>query len=444
MLLQRAFVYGFDLIGAGMDPSIIWMLRRLHFPAARLWAAANSSDGDLEALKPGLSERALKRIDGPIARRAYAAVLSGKAEAEDATAAWREAALAGAGADPAIAERTRRRAASRHLAAQAPLAAAVGRKGLPLVRWDMRTPVESPAPPAASAFDAPADLLALEPGPIYREGDVMRQWVTAPAETGVPGDRSLARASWPADGEVRAVVVVGSGVGVEWDLYVRMRADFDFPTTFARRGLAVIEIVSPGHGMRVAPDRYGGEAFFASAPVTSAAMLAAQCREAARYLAWARTTWERPVGIFGVSMSSFAAQLILSHAGRWPEAARPDGGFLLAHAGDLMGVVRGRLASALGIAAALESAGWTDADLARWRDALRPADTPAASPERIVSAIGYLDRVTPFRDGAALTKAWGLPKENRFRLPHGHMCLPTRIRLDDGPVARFAEVLAAV
>lgn len=442
-LSRRLRTRGFDALGPGVDPAMIWLLRRYHFPASRLWAAANvgPGDGDMTAFAAGLPARQRRRAEGAVGRKAYAAVRDAKARADDRTAAWREIAIDGGDGDPAAAESERRRAASLHLATMMPLATAVGRQGLPLVDWRMSPKNHAPAPPDAAAFCAPADLKGVAAGPVFKEGDLARQWLTASGETGRAGDRAYARVTWPTDREVRGAVVAGSGVGVEWDLYVRARPGYDFSSAFAAHGLAVLELVSPGHGLRALEGQYGGEAFFAGAPVSSADLLIAQCREAARFIAWAKDRWKRPTGVFGLSMSSFAAQLILSHAGAWPEQARPDGGFLLAHAGDLKGVVQGKLSRALGVETALAEAGWTEADLEPWRDALAPAEQPATAPERIVSVIGYLDRVTPFRDGAALARTWGIPKRNRVRLPHGHMALPKRLLLDDGPIARFADVL---
>lgn len=440
-LSRRALTYGFDLIGVGMDPAVVWLLRRFHFPAARLWAAANVSDGDYERFMADMKPRARRRAEKATARRAYRAVMEAKAAAEDATASWREVAIDGQAGDPAEAEMTRRRRASRHLATAAPLATAIGRRGLPIVAWRM-TPPGVVAPPTPETFDPPSGLETVVAGPVYREGALFRQWLLAPTETDDLDDFAFARASWAAEGEVRGAVVAGSGVGVEWDLYVRMRADYDFSSRFTSQGLATVEIVSPGHGLRTRLGEYGGERFFAGAPVSSAALLGAQCRETGRMIAWARARWGRAVGVSGVSMSSFAAQLALTHAGRWPADAGPDAGFLLAHSGDLLGVVDGRLSRALGIRQALQGAGWTQQDLEPWRDALAPGPDPSIPGERIVSVVGALDHVTPSRDGRALAKAWALPRANRFTLPHGHMGLPMRVLLDDAPIARFADIVA--
>lgn len=440
-LLQRAALHGYDAIGVGLDPVLLWMLRSFHFPSARLWAAANGA-ADHAAFVAGLPDARRRRAANAAGRAAFDALRGAAARAADATAAWGEVLLEGGPGDAGALETERRRAATRHLATAAPLRVAVGRRGLSLVKWDMRRG-DGAAPPGPSAFNAPADLDAVAVGPEYREGDMMRQWLSAPSETAAPGDRSMARMSWPVTGSPRCAVVVGSGVGVEWDQYIRIRRDFDFPAAFCALGFAVVEIISPGHGLRRAQDRYGGEIFFAGAPTSSSALLVAQVRETARMIAWLRGRWNVPTGLFGLSMSSFVAQLALTHADQWPERARPDGGFLLAHSGKLIGVVRGRLAGALGIEGALREVGWTEDELMHWGTALAPGPTPVAPPERIVSMIGYLDRVTPFRDGAALAKAWGLPPENRFRMPHGHLGLPTRLSLDPAPIARFAEALTS-
>lgn len=440
-ILQRASVLGYDALGPTLDPALLWMLRNLHFPSARLWAAANAAP-DHAAFVAGLPEKRRSRAENAAGRKAFDVARDEAARARDANAAWREVVLEGAAGDPCAVESERRRAATRHLATSAPLGAAIGRRGLPLVKWEMQ-PSAGLTPPDAAAFQAPDDLEALTAGPEFQEGDMMRQWLHGPAETTLPGDQAFARMSWPVEGQPKVAVVVGAGVGVEWDQYVRIRRDFDFPAAFCAAGFAVLEIVSPGHGLRRAADRYGGEIFFAGAPVSSAALLTAQVRETARAITWLRARWQAPTGIFGLSMSSFVAQLVLTHAATWPERAQPDGGFLMGHAGELVGVVRGRLAGVLGIENALLDAGWTEDEMLKWGAALAPGDAPVTPPERIVSMIGRLDKVTPYRDGMALTRMWGLPAANRFRLPHGHLGLPTRLALDPAPIQRFAEVLAA-
>ncbi len=142
-------------------------------------------------------------------------------------------------------------------------------------------------------------------------------------------------------------------------------------------------------------------------------------------------------------MSSFATQLILGLAGDWPEAARPNAGCLVAHSPDLMGVVGGKLAGALGVPKALADAGWATEDLEAWRGALSPAPAPATPADKIISIAGRYDGVTPFGDAVTLLDAWGVPAANRFAWRHGHMTLPSRLGIDRRPLTAYLEKLAS-
>lgn len=435
-------IAGYDAIGSIVDPMTIGALKRWWFPAARIWAAANGAEGDAIAAAEALPPRSQRRIQSKAARLALQKNESARQTSIEAEAAWRAVVLEGGEGDPAALETSRRRAASRHLAMHGPLAAAVGRRGVVPVAWAM--PAPGGAPITADRFLAPDDLHDVQAGPIFREGTLLRQWISARAETDLPGDRAYARASWPAEDPIAGALVVGSGVGVEWDAFVRMRRDYDFANGFTEHGLAVVELVSPGHGLRRAVHLYGGESFFQGAPVTAGASLAAQVRETARWIAWAKQAWDRPAGLFGVSMSSFAAQLALTHAGRWPEAARPDAAMLMAHSGNLMDITQGSLSSALGLPKALQAAGWTAAHLEPWAGALEPGVVLATPSERIISLTGKLDGVTPFAGGEAVREMWAIPNANRFTYRHGHMGLPLRAMLDAAAARRLAEVLRAM
>lgn len=435
-------ITGYDAIGGIVDPMTIGALKRWWFPAARIWAAANGAQGDADAVAETLPPRSQRRIQSKAAQIALRTNEDARKASLEATEAWQTIVINGGSGDPAEAETRRRRAASKHLALHGPLAAAVGRRGVVPVSWEMPTPGGPII--AADAFLAPEDLDVIQEGPVFREGGLMRRWISARAETGVAGDVAYARASWPVDGTIAGALVVGSGVGVEWDGFVRMRRDYDFANAFTEHGLAVVELVSPGHGLRRAADLYGGESFFQGAPVTAGASLAAQVRETARWIAWARRAWDRPAGVFGVSMSSFAAQLALSHAARWPEAARPDVAMLMAHSGNLLDITRGGLSRALGLPMALKGAGWTEADLKPWANALEPGVKLAISPDRIVSVTGTNDRVTPFSGGEAVRQMWSIPPRNRFTYSHGHMGLPLRALLDAAAARRLTEILNGI
>jgi hypothetical protein len=436
---RRAAIAGYDLVAGFVDPITIGAMKRWWFPSARIWASANGARGDADAVAANLPPRGQKRIRSKASQLALQKNESARQQSSDANAAWREVVIQGGDGDPAAAETTRRRAGSRHLAMHGPLAAAVGRRGVKTVAWAMEAP--GALPPTADAFMASDNLESVQEGPEFREDTLMRRWLAAPAETGLVGDIAYARVSWPVDMPVHGVIVVGAGVGVEWDIFVRMRRDHDFAHAYTVHGLAVVELVSPGHGLRRADHLYGEESFFQSAPVSAGASLAAQVRETGRWIAWARRAFSLPVGEFGVSMSSFAAQLAISHCNAWPEAARPDAALLMAHSGDLIGVTQGSLSRGLGLPAAQKAAGWTAADFAPWGEALGPADKPAITPEAIVSITGRRDGVTPFRDGEIVRENWGIPPANRFTYGHGHMGLPFRVIMEPDANERFSEIL---
>lgn len=436
---RRSAIAGYDLIAGLIDPMTIGAMKHWWFPSARIWAAANGARGDADAVAATLLPRGQKRIQSKASALALRQNEGARQHASEANATWREVLIDGRDGDPEAVETARRRAGSRHLAMHGPLAAAVGRRGVQTVAWAMDAPGASPPP--VEAYQAPDDVAAVQAGPEFQEGALMRRWLAAPAETGLVTDTAYARVSWPRDMPVHGVVVVGGGVGVEWDIFVRMRRDHDFATAYTVHGLAVVELVSPGHGLRRADHLYGGESFFQSAPVSAGASLAAQVRETGRWIAWARGAFARPVGVFGVSMSSFAAQLAVSHCGRWSEAARPDAALLMAHSGDLIGVTQGSLSRGLGLPAAQKAAGWTNFDFAPWGEALGPADKPAIPPDAIVSIIGRRDGVTPFKDGEVVREKWSIPLANRFTYGHGHMGLPLRAIMEPTANARFSDIL---
>lgn len=439
---RRALIAGYDRIGGLVDPFTIASFKRWLFPSLRIWAAANAAKGDADLLAPHLPERGQRRLRQKAAQLAFAKNEALRVAAGEATARWRKAVIDGDGsADPADAERARRRAASAHLAMSGPLAAAIGRRGIALVDWAIDPP--GAMPPNHEDFAAPKDWQAVKPGPIYQEGHLLRRWLSAPAETGLGGDVAYARASWPAEGPIKGALVIGSGVGVEWDVFVRISGAYDFANAFTDRGLAVVELAAPGHGLRRCEGLYGGENFFRNAPKSAGDTLGAQVRETARWIAWAHGAWGVRTGLFGVSMSSFAAQLAISHAGSWPAPARPDAAMLLAHSGDLLGVTNGTLSTALGLPVALRRAGWTDENLAPWRLALGPTPAPGIASDKIVSILGVKDGVTPFSDGEDVRRIWRIPRGNQFTYRQGHMGLPLRVNLDQAPTRQLLEILAS-
>jgi hypothetical protein len=171
------------------------------------------------------------------------------------------------------------------------------------------------------------------------------------------------------------------------------------------------------------------------------ALLQAQVQETATLVAWCRGTFGGPVAVGGVSMSSFASQLVVSHCGAWAEAARPDAVLLVVHHGQPGELLwSSRLATGLGADRALARAGWTAERLAPFSRAIAPTGQPAIDPGRIVSLLGRADAVTPFAGGRGLCDAWRLPDANRFVLPGGHFSAPIAALRHRRPFERFVAV----
>jgi hypothetical protein len=227
---------------------------------------------------------------------------------------------------------------------------------------------------------------------------------------------------------------------VEGELW---RASIGTAEALAASGLRAVELTSPWHGRRALPGWYGGEPFLGTAPLGPLRLFAAQAREAAIAIAWCRARWGGSVGLAGVSMGSFVAQLVASHAALWPAASRPDGVLLITHHGHLAEVLRdSALARGIGMQAVLAAAGWTEGALRPWAELADPTPNPAIPPERIISLLATGDVVTPFAGGRALADAWAIPAANRFLIGHGHFTAAVAIGRNHAPIARFREILA--
>ncbi len=119
-------------------------------------------------------------------------------------------------------------------------------------------------------------------------------------------------------------------------------------------GWRVMEPISPYHGLRAMPGRYGGEPFFAAGPTSSIDLIAGQAIESALLVAWCRRRFRGRVALAGISMTSFVAQQVASRCRFWPSDARPDAIMLISHSGRIEDVTfDGELAVTLGLDRAL-------------------------------------------------------------------------------------------
>ncbi|QQS11421.1 MAG: hypothetical protein IPK81_17815 [Rhodospirillales bacterium] len=437
-----------------IDPVGLAALRRWYFPLSRLWAAANAAEGDADRFIDAsgaelrFTRTPSRLITGVLARHERA-----RTRAAAARMAWEDAAFGDSppsSAALAALDLRRRVAATAHLATRGPLWSVRQALRVPLARWDL------PSPDAVDAIygaylDRPADLFAagdvapsIARSASFERDGLRETWLRfrSPAREleRTPGsETAYARIVEPLDMAGVPTIVSGSGLCVESDLMVRA---IDGSAVLSSAGFRVVEMVSPYHGLRAAPDRYGGEPFFATAPLGALDLIAAQTRETAAVVAWCRAAYGGPVAVGGISMTSFVAQQIATYCGGWPAAARPDAILLVSHSARMEEVVsRGSLVRALGLDRRLAAAGWDAAALARVAPLANPGTAPSIAPERIVSVLGTGDALLPYATGKELTARWRLPAGNMFDLGPGHFAMPLALLRDRRPLERLAAIM---
>lgn len=437
-----------------VDPVGLGALRRWFFPLSRLWAAANVAEGDIDGFfaQPGAP------ADGPWSRRVVGAVLrrheAARRRAGNERAHWEKAAF---GPDPvppealARLDAARRRAASLHLATRGLLYPLLYSHRVPLAAWSVPTPATVEAAyglgrsDPAAVYGVPGVMPEIDVSrPAVRPGTVERwlRFATPHAPLAArPGCATVyARVVEPDGLPAHApTVIAGNGLCVESDILVNSIDPGSVLTPF---GFRVVEVVSPYHGMRTQAGTYGGEPFFAAAPLGTLDLIVGQTLETAVLIDWCRRQFSGPVAVGGISMSSFVAQQVATHCHDWPQRLRPDGLLLVSHSGRIEEVTfSGSLIRALGLTTWLQAAGWTREALMRWEGLLNPSGVPGLPAERIVSILGVTDRLLPFETGQEVARAWSLPAENVFELKVGHLAMPMALMRDDRPLLRLKAVM---
>jgi len=437
-----------------VDPVGLGALRRWFFPLSRLWAAANVAEGDVDGFfaQPGAP------ADGPWSRRVVGAVLrrheAARRRAGNERAHWEKAAF---GPDPvppealARLDAARRRAASLHLATRGLLYPLLYSHRVPLAAWSVPTPAAVEAAyglgrsDPAAVYGVPGVMPEIDVSrPAARPGAVERwlRFTTPHAPLAArPGCATVyARVVEPDDLPAYApTVIAGNGLCVESDILVN---SIDPGSVLTPLGFRVVEVVSPYHGMRTQAGTYGGEPFFAAAPLGTLDLIVGQTLETAVLIDWCRRQFSGPVAVGGISMTSFVAQQVATHCRDWPQRLRPDGLLLVSHSGRIEEVTfSGSLIRALGLTTWLQAAGWTREALMRWEGLLNPSGIPGLPAERIVSILGVADRLLPFETGQEVGRAWSLPAENVFELKVGHLAMPVALMRDDRPLLRLKAVM---
>lgn len=438
-----------------VDPVGLAALKRWYFPLSRLWAAANVAGGSSDAFRAAIGgavpdygrwsvrylEAILKRHDATRQRAVAARGL------------WEQAAFGEAAITPealAALDDDRRRRATAHLGTRALFYPLLFATRPPIARWHVATGEEVEAiygavrgDPAA-AYRLPESLPDVELshpaiGPGLRE-----RWLRYRSPharlAAMPGtDTVYARVVEPSPDAHVPTLIVGNGLCLETDLLWR---SIDSANLLARAGFRVVEIISPFHGLRCPTGVYGGEPFFATAPLGTMDLIIGQTLETAILIDWCRRRFGGSVALAGISLTSFVAQQTAVRCGDWPQSMRPDAVVLISHSGRIEEVTfNGTLVRTLGLNAELDAAGWSRRELLRWEALLNPGGMPALSPGRIVSVLGSGDTLLPFATGIELARAWNLPASNVFALRVGHLTMPVAMMRDDRPLRRLKEIL---
>jgi len=450
VLSQRALRSPLGAVVAApwIDPPVLWGLARIYFPLSRLWASARSADGSVERFFAEIPLASPSRWLRGYARWALRWFERARAAAQAAEVAWEDAFFGPGGASPMALRRLERRrveTAHRFMLTRFLFLGLLLARRIPAVR--LRIPDPKVVGRAYGA--APEDAVrAMGPPATWPEIETSRRmpvpegedyWLRFPTPSARLDGYAWARVHEPMGRPDAPTLIFGSGVGIDVD-------QWDYPLgevgELVAAGLRVIEIEAPWHGRRVAPGDYGGEAFFATAPLGPMDLFAAQAREILVLVDWARRQGAPRVAAAGVSMGALATLIAAAQAQHWPAEARPDALCVVTFCGEFeRAALESSLMGSLGVSRAMAAAGWTAAELARWR-ALSDVDaTRTVPPERIVALLGSRDTVTPYALAADMVAGWGLPPENLFIRRQGHFSAAVGLRHDPRPLERIRDIL---
>ncbi|MDX2145035.1 MAG: hypothetical protein SFV19_16900 [Rhodospirillaceae bacterium] len=430
------------------DPLALFGVVRAYMPVSRAWAAATAAEGDPQRFLQALGQ---PRSLGPGLARAIAETrrrgeIHARAEAE-----WRDAAFGGGGADLAALEERRLACADAWMRERGAFLPAHVLRGFEPVKYDIESNADVQAHHGARlanlsiAFAGADDTTGIAASRACRLHGRNVSWLRAPA-----GPRGGEGPAWArvehGDEPPKGAIVFCHGIMMEREHWTSL---YDQSEVFlASEGgapeggsLAVISPEGPGHGRRKLPGLYGGEQILARGLGGILDYFAAHVVEVGRLIAWARAKFGGPVAVGGVSLGALTAQLVVSAARHWPAAARPDAAFLLTTNESMIDVVfRGSLAGGLNFPRALTAAGWTEADVQRWRPLVEPGGS-ALPPERIVCVLGTTDTVTPIAGGERLAARWSIPPANVFRWHGGHFAAAFSVLRDRAPVRRLKAAM---
>lgn len=421
---------------------------RLYFPLSRAWAAALAAEGDPDRFRAALGAdwpgRVSRRSLDSTSRRAEAHAL--------AASAWDTGFF---GPEPVSAsaltqaERRRQRAAFRLMSARGYFFGAHLRRAFPPVRYCVAPEAEVVARHGHRLVDpdggfAPDPELPVGESRSVGLSDGRRRWLRFSAgDPGTPDPRAcapaFARVREPAGIAPRGTVVFAHGIGMEDEFWGHGAGIGEW---YLQRGFRIVEPEGPWHGRRRVHGFYGGEPVLAFGPGGPLDYFRLHVPELGRLVAWARALGDGPVALAGVSLGAMTASRLISAAGTWPAAARPDAALLVAPAAAMRDVAfEGVLSAGVGLPEAAARAGWTEAALARWAPLLDPGPQPAIDPDRVVVVLGRLDTVAPYASGGRLVRRWAVPEANVWRRDQGHFSVSLGLAAAPAPLLRLEQIL---
>lgn len=446
---RRRAVAGTLLAGPWFDPIAMVALRRVMFPASRLWAAAQAADGDLDRFLEGVPVPATLQPPRKAAR-AIAVIAATRVAAEAMDSEWERAFFGPASTS------------SHHL--QAIEAARLdARHRNHATRWHLRTMFRGVIPRARLNIATPSEVAGIygpdratfcrlaQPPLTLPAVSVSRSvptpngadyWLRFPSPSARLGDMVYARVHEPAHAANPPTIIFGHGICVEFDQWKGL---LDECRALVTRGFRVIRPEAPWHGRRAPLGFFGGERTIGSFPLGLLDSFAGAMQEWAVLAAWARRTSSGPLVFGGSSLGAMTAQLAAGRSADWPASSRPDALFLVTHTGAMAdAVLGGALSDMWAKPEQAQQAGWT-IDTARTALSLVDPTDPMPLPgHRIVSILGRRDRILPFESGLRLVERWKVPAANSFIWDRGHFSVPTTLIRTTAPLDRLAEIVARI
>ena len=442
----RRMLAGYVLAWPWFDGFSAWALRRLYFPASRLWAAARLADGSPERFWETVPMRRRLEHNGRLAA-ALARFDRARARAEALEAEWQRVFFGPEDSpDNYRLAVEAARLGSRHAynAARRFFFFLLDRE-VPRMRFDPASPAEVAAvygearrelAPFAAPPDAMPTVEVSRPLPGEAGADY---WLRFKSPSPRLGDTVYARVHEPRGAADAPTVIFGHGICVEFDHW---RGLIDEADHLRQTGFRVIRPEAPWHGRRTPAGYFGGERLIATYPMGLLDAVLGTLREWSVLAGWSRRTSRGALAFGGTSLGAQMAQLAADRAREWPQHLRPEGLFLITHCGRMAEAAQhGEMARIVGGAEEAEQKGWTLEEVDRYAAILDPRREPPLAPERIVTVLGRRDVVTPFTDALPLIDGWKVPEANRFLWDRGHFSIPMTLIHNSAPVARFREVM---